>query len=492
MRFKITITLVLACLWGPIFAQDSIRTDSTERDRYFLEIRTGVSGTKSVPFWMRTNQFGSTPPAGAYGSMILGYYHDYQSPNIRNKLDLSVRLEGRLNVGRNNEFQAIEANMGLRFNIFEFKLGRSRDIMGITDSVLSSGAFTMSGNARGIPKVEISIPKYWSVPFTNGWLSLKGNFNYGYMGRSEVYLAANRNGYAGTLSHQKSLYFKIGSPEKKWALSGGFNHQVQFGAEQKFTPNWGLSKGQTLLYVAIGKVHKGSKIGNHIGSIDQAIDYDFSKVHIQAYHQFFYEVGGLVHLNNLKDGLWGLSIQNKIASGKAGWRKLLVEVLTTKSQGGELDAKITPSGDEDYYNNYLYANGWTYQGENIGSNLLTSKKYLRTDLPQRDREYIVNNRVYALHLGIDGYIGDWNGIAKLTGTKNFGTYGTSPEGNSTGRVRTIYAPPYFPASYQFSGYLELNRYIKKYGVNVGGALALDKGQVLYDGFGAFLKVSKRL
>jgi hypothetical protein len=47
--------------------------------------------------------------------------------------------------------------------------------------------------------------------------------------------------------------------------------------------------------------------------------------------------------------------------------------MNSKSQGGEPDAKITPSGDEDYYNNYLYERGWTYHGENLGNPLFTSK-----------------------------------------------------------------------------------------------------------------------
>ena len=55
--------------------------------------------------------------------------------------------------------------------------------------------------------------------------------------------------------------------------------------------------------------------------------------------------------------------------------------MNSKSQGGEIDAKITPSGDEDYYNNYVYKKGWTYKGENLGNPLLTSNKYARRDLP---------------------------------------------------------------------------------------------------------------
>jgi hypothetical protein len=62
-------------------------------------------------------------------------------------------------------------------------------------------------------------------------------------------------------------------------------------------------------------------------------------------------------------------------------KKIVVEFMNSKSQGGEPDAKITPSGDEDYYNNYLYERGWTYHGENLGNPLFTSKKYARENLP---------------------------------------------------------------------------------------------------------------
>ncbi|WP_129715167.1 capsule assembly Wzi family protein [Pedobacter sp. SYP-B3415] len=468
------------------------QNDSLNRYDYNIELRAGATSNDQVPFWLRTNQYGSRPSAGASGGLIFGIRHRYATDSIKKTIDWRMNFESRLNIGRENEFQIIEANIEMRASIFELSLGRSRDLVGIADSTLSSGSFSISGNARGIPKLELSIPTYWTLPFANKWLAIKGDFSYGYMGQYDIFTRTPRYDREHVFSHQKSFYLRIGKPGKRWALSGGFNHNVQFGAEKNQDPNWGLSGFETLWYVANGQMYRGSKVGNHQGSIDQAIDYDFENVHVMAYHQFFYEVGGLIHFNNLKDGLFGISLRNKRRSSEWGWNKAVIELFTSKSQGGELDAKMTPSGDEDYYNNYLYFQGWTYQGENLGNNFLTNAKYIRQDLPHRDKEYIKNNRIYLVHLGLDGYYKSWNAQIKTSFSRNFGTYAISPEGTTTGPNRVIGPPPYFSAVNQFSGYLELNRDIKRLGVNVGGAVAVDRGGLLYNSVGGYLKISKRL
>jgi hypothetical protein len=443
---------------------------------------------------MRANQYGSVPLKGLSTSLLGDVERRYVRTN--KLIDWGFGVEGRLNVGKRAQAALIQGYVKGRLGIFQIKAGRSRDIVGLVDSTLSTGAFSISGNALGIPKIELSIPDYWALPVFGGLIALKGNYAHGWMGNKDVDYSSG-DPSVSTFLHQKSAYVRIGKPHWRLKLFGGFNHQAMWGNEQKMNPKmFKLSTLETYKYVILGKSYgeKGtglplSKVGNHLGSIDQGFEYRFDKFRMNGYHQFFYEVGGLYHLNNVKDGLWGLSITNNLPRNASNFRlnKFLIEFMNSKSQGGEIDAKITPSGDEDYYNNYLYKNGWTYKGENLGSPLLTSNKYARKNLPAIN-EYFVNNRVQAYHVGIDGSLSKLNFICKLTFTQNYGTYGSSPLGHSLNNIRSPGKPPYFETENQFSGYLEASRNFK--GISLGICVAVDQGTMIYNASGLWFKVSK--
>lgn len=475
-------------------AMDTSRTANSIK--LLLSGAASVTSKDRVPFWMRANQYGSVPLPGISTSLVGEVRRDYDLKN-RRLVDWGFGAEGRFNAGSRTQFLLIQGYLKGRIGIFQLKAGRSRDVVGLVDSTLSSGSFSISGNALGIPKVELSVPQFWTVPILGGIFAFKGNFAHGWVGDMDVRYATGK-GKVNTFLHQKSFYGRFGKPNWRLKIFAGFNHQAFWGNEKKMNPKkFKLSTLETYKYVILGKSYgeRGtglplSKVGNHIGSIDQALEYEFEKFQLNAYHQFFYEVGGLYHLNNVKDGLWGLTYTNKgfrESTSDIRINKIVVEFMSSKSQGGEIDAKITPSGDEDYYNNYLYPKGWTYKGENLGNPLLTSKKYARTNLPAID-EYFVNNRVQAIHLGLDGAISKFVILCRLTMSQNYGTYGTSPWGHSLNTVRDPSKPPYFGEEGQFSGYLEASRPIKS--LNVGLCVALDRGTMIYNSSGLWLKISK--
>lgn len=494
-----TILWSLLLLQYPAILQAQLAEIPDSSGTFHAQVNTMAIGTtnKQVPFWMRSNQYGSIPEDGISGSLSAAVKRDYLSNENNPVLDWGMGLEGRLNMGQKTSFRFIEAYLKARLSIFQLKAGRSRDNMGFADPDLSSGNFSISGNALGIPKIELSIPDFWPVPFTKDLFAVKGTLAYGAFGKVIVNMDISQQKEVQSYYHQKSFYARIGKPQWKLKLYGGMNHQVMWGEEQKiYGSHYGLSGIKTLWYVTAGKAYGNdsiprSKIGNHIGSIDQAISYDFKTVTITLYHEFFYEVGGLYHLNNIKDGLWGIRFTNREQPNKPiRWRNALIEFMATKSQGGELDAKVTPSGDEDYYNNYLYPMGWTYQEENLGNNFLTNKKYQRKELPSHQPEYIGNNRILLLHVAASVYCYSWDISAKLSYSSNYGTYATSTMGNSTGTQRTVYGPPYFQQVNQCSGYLEASRPLKK-GYSIGFVLAADYGDLLYNSLGGMVRFSKK-
>jgi hypothetical protein len=271
-----------------------------------------------------------------------------------------------------------------------------------------------------------------------------------------------------------------------------------WGHEKSIEPAFDLSTLESFWYVVRGVEYGSwdmptSKIGNHLGSLDQGLQYDFDVLNIMAYHQFFYDIGGLYHGSNVKDGLWGLVFRNKKAGEHAsfGWRKLLLEYFGSKSQGGEPHIpRRAISGAEDYYNNYTYAQGWTYKGENIGNNFLTQRKYARPGQAMHDDQIIINNRVKLLHIGIEGFLGKWSWQTRLSFSANFGTYATNAEGGPTGRDEwIIYPPPYFDKVNQFSGYLAADRPLNK-NYRIGFVLAADQGKLLNNSVGGLIRVSR--
>ena len=64
----------------------------------------------------------------------------------------------------------------------------------------------------------------------------------------------------------------------------------------------------------------------------------------------------------------------------------------------------TPSGDENYYNNYQFAKGWSYKGIGLGNPFISPRANTREGLPADPGDYFINNRVVAVHLGFEGSV----------------------------------------------------------------------------------------
>lgn len=468
-----------------------------ERDINFnVEATAGYISSDYVPFWLRSNQFGSIPLDNVSMSLIGSVRKDYDSKS--NKIfDWGASLEGRANIGSKSDFYLIEGYGKFRISIFEMKAGRSKEILGLCDSSLSTGAFSVSGNSLGIPKIEISIPEFYSIPVFGKLFSFKGNYSHGWIGDLSVNMMDGSVDSLKTYLHQLSFYGRLGKPGWKLQLFGGINHQVQWGSEAEYYgDDYTLSDIEAYWYIVSGKPYgtstiPTSKIGNHLGSIDMGAEYYFSDLRLFAYHQFFYDVGALYHLANLRDGLSGISLTNtkSVTNHSFKWNKILLEFFFSKNQAGESWSPVTPSGDENYYNNDTYIEGWSYKGIGVGNPLIGTRYGVREELPDDPYDYFINNRVVALHFGFEGSVKNWDFIIKTSYSLNYGTFGTSEEGHSLGE--THYPPMYgiFPETRQLSSYFEANKVFKNH-LKFGFTGAFDAGDLYYNSYGLLLKVSK--
>lgn len=489
MPFKFYAVLPFVFLSaGTLFAQQS---------PYHLQLEAQAIATsdEGVPFWMRARQNGSIPQAG-YSASIIGLAE--KKFDKKNTFDWGFGLEGRANMGqKGTDALLIQGYAKIKLGAFEIKGGRWRGMVGLVDTLLTSGAFATSGNALGIPQVQVSIPEFTPFPFTNGWFAIKGAFSHGWLDQvpiDEFYWVDK----AETYYHHKSLYGRLGKPGGRLGVYGGFSHQAFWGNEKKiFGNSYSFTPWESYKSVLFGQMWAQSKVGNHLGSIDLGLHFDLNTVRLMAYHQFFYEAGALAHFANIEDGLNGLSLTNKhfdSSEKRLQWSKILVEVMYSMDQAGSLSSRSTPTGHESYYNHYLYKEGWSYKGIGLGSPLFTTIREARPGQTSAG-EYFINNRVLALHAG---FLGSWRGYrlqAMATYSHNKGTYATSGKPYRIPFEKIQYPSPEFvfkPVS-QFSSFLSVQRDVvgdreKRRGLTPfwGAQVGFDAGKLLNTSWGGMI------
>jgi hypothetical protein len=445
---------------------------------YNVEALGGFTSSRYIPFWLRSNQFGSIPLNSASLSFIGSIHKEYKNPEALT-VDWGTSFEVRANIGQKSNINLIEGNAKLRVGIYEIKSGRMKEIMGLCDKTLSSGSFSVSGNTLGIPKIQIDIPEFYSLPMWGKLFALKASFAHGWLGNIQTDYNGNRNKVL-TYFHQKSLYVRFGRPSWKWKLVGGFNHQIFWGSEKKlFGIDYTLSKAQTYFYVITGKNYannsiKSSSIGNHLGTVDFGLEYELNNIRLLIYRQNFYDYNALKYLANISDGLNGLILLNKHSNEKMfHWNKILVECMFSKDQGKGHWTNDPAFTFENYYNNYIYANGWSYKGNGLGTPFITTSTYLREGLSTNNSGDFVNNRVLVFHLGMEGSIEKWNFVIKTSYSRNYGTY----VANLRRQIN------------QLSTYIEGNKELKNR-LKIGCLAAFDAGELYYNSVGFLLRISK--
>jgi hypothetical protein len=430
-----------------------------------------------VPFWFRANQFGSTPLPGASGS-VYGSFHKYYDTVDNPLIDWGGGLELRGDAGPNTRGTIVEGYLKAALSIFELKAGRLKETVGLADSTLSSGSFDVSGNALGIPQVELSIPQFYTIPVLKGLFAIKGSFAVGWAGQTSTDIKSSQpyNSYY----HQKSFYVRLGQPGWRIHFTGGVNHQVIYGGEQlTYGSGYKLNGFQSFLHAATGKRYLGHRIGNNLGSVDMGAEIELNTVRVFLYRQSFYDQSGLFHLANLRDGLNGISLTNKEPGyGNMRWHKLVLEFLYSNDQ-----AHLSRPA-ENYYNDVDYPQGWSYKGAGLGNPLLSNNLYLRFQ-PYNQTDRFINNRVIALHGGLDASLFNFDIRGKLTYSKNYGTFNPAQQ-------QGTHDPSAYPISDgvgEVSGYLEVSRKLP-HELRIGAAAALDYGHLLYNTAGAMLILTK--
>jgi hypothetical protein len=450
-----------------------------KNSKAFVEAGAYLSTSGQNPFWIRSNQYGIVPLESQILQIRTGYRTEYdstrnsESNKLQKKFDYAFGGEVVGNVGKANQFLIPEAYFKTRLRAFEFYVGRRREIVGLVDTTLTSGSYIWSGNALPMPKLQISIPNYTSI-IGKGLISIKGSFAHGWFENSRPYTKFVK-------LHQKWFYGRLGRPNWKINFYGGFNHQAQWGGESPYYSVDGkLPDGlKNFKYVVTGKRgaiknpntfdFDANRVGNHLGTVDISMSVRFKNANIFIYRQNLYEDGSLFYLNNIADGLNGISINinDKIL------QKINFEYLNTSNQGGQYfvfgEGSVNElRGGDSYFNNGQYVDGWSYMTKGIGTPFIIPT----VDITNEPLSFFsFYTRVKAYSLSTICRFGETNLILRYSHSKNWGTY-TEPI-----------------SSYQNSLLASLNKnnlFNKKY--NGTFTLSFDSSNLIKNSFGGGIKI----
>lgn len=403
------LLVLLLFLPYQIFAQkDSVKYD--------INVIGLTSNGVYSPFWLQSEQYGKISSEPNSMDLLVGINKEFRG----NKQLFNYGFKANLLLQADNEkttayFQEIYAKA--RLLVFDLIVGAREEHLGNQDSTLSSGGFLFSQNARPMPKITIGIEHFTPVPFTNGFLEIKGALAHGWF-TDNIYVK-------GLLLHQKYLYLKIGG-KLPVHFQYGIDHVAEWGG---VVPGVGQQPESFSDYLKIFFGKSGSKdanmgdqintLGNHIISQSMRLDIDISDFQLGGYWQNLSEdppVRFITGTMNLPDGLWGVSLRNRQFHFIKG---IVYEYLNTTDQSGPYPDRdgIIYGGADGYFFNFLYQNGWTYYSRTIGTPFISSPLYNKNGAVN-----VVNNRVQVHHIGLEGDVYGYNYKFLTSFSKNYGSY----------------------------------------------------------------------
>lgn len=426
---------------------------------YSLQTNFLFSNHERPPYWLVSNQRGKYSvekyqfiTSGEIGKTI----------NYAKKFDYGFGLELVNRFDTKNKFWIQQGYGEIKYNFLKLTAGAKNEVFGVHDTLLSSGSFIWSKNARPIPKITLSTPGFIEVPYTNEILEFSALLSHGWFEKDRY--------VENPLLHHKNVYLKFGR-KLPVEIIAGFDHFAMWGGKSsdpdigKIPTDWDAFKKVVVAqsYIAIDSVERNA-FGNHLGAYHLGIKYKFGDKSIFMYKQHPYEDGSGLKLKNWKDGLWGISarLNNQYIKG------IIYEYINTKDQG--IKGNYTGEYDPDnYYNNSIYRNGWTIDRRVIGNPIIQSQQFSNT-------QRLFDNMLQAHFFGING---QYEKISFLVNYHLVNFYGNIyDQYNSPKKQATYYVQTVFQLNNNFSLKSSLSfEHGQLYGKNLGFLFT-----VCYQGF----------
>lgn len=491
MKVKLIVILLLQALtmsawdWWPLpTAEPDTCRDSI---RYNVTLSAmGGYGHYSA-FWMQSEENGIVSSSANSGSLRVGVFKNATRPNRWFDYDMAVDLIGSvhsalpynwslLSHGKFPVYQGKYGNMiihqcyaHVRLYIIDITAG-VKPLSDGMDTPLGTGSLLLSANAPSMPQIRIGLDHWTPFPGLYGYLEIKGGIVHTWMTDNVI--------IKSTKLHYKFAGVQIGG-SLPVNISYELHHTAQWGGISVDGTDLGNSFSSfTRVFFAKPGDSSYNELynaqGNHLGSQQLALTVKGKEWSVKTYWQNILEDNfaliGQGH--NLPDGRWGISVQQEKWSFI---NKLTMEYVGTTDQSGPMHDQdgIIYAGNDEYYCNGIYRQGWNYYLRSLGTPLITSPIY-------NDDGYLQtrNNRIKAYHIGIGGDIYGFRYRLIATYIRNFGSYSQGDW--------------YRERNHNTALLLEIKKNVEKlWGLDFGLRLATDVGTQWGNQSGVMLSISKQ-
>ena len=428
---------------------------------------TGGTGSYA-PFLSTTNQYDRFD-ISPNSLTVWGTLHKEVKKQKTFDYGFGVELDGNISNTRSRFFPGELYAQG-KIYFLNVNAGSKREVFGNQDEELSSGGMLWSQNSRSMPKLSIQSDGYVAVPYTKGYLEVKGGLSHGWF--------ENQKDMKGLLLHHKYAYIRMGGSFPV-NLSYGVQHVAQWGGRSSVYGSMPVTL-DNYLRIFLGKSGNSTAnwsdqenaLGNHIISQNLGLDFKLKSVLVSVYWQSIAEDAPvqkfITNTPTIEDGLWGMSVK---LPRILPLNHFVFEYLNTTDQSGpwhDLDGVIY-GGQDGYYTNGLIPNGWSYKGMTIGNPWLTSPKYNKEGSTS-----IVNNTVRLYYFSGKGTVKSVNYRLTMAYSENYGHT----------------APIYNSCKTQFSWQLETStaaRFVKDTQISLG--ISGDRGSMYGNNLAVIIGVS---
>ncbi|MFH5831628.1 capsule assembly Wzi family protein [Halalkalibaculum sp. DA384] len=378
--------------------------ETINKDDFRIGLRSSVyTATEGeLPFWFYSGMDGMVDPGSTNFLNEISFGH-----TIFQNDKSSFNAGGHALLRWSGESAILFPQLYLSGRAFGLKLdiGRFPQPIGLNNHALSVGSMMVSRNATPLPKISISTPEFRNVPFAGGYLQYKGMFSHGWFEKDRhverPYL------------HQKYLYLRVNVGPLSG--TGGIIHNAQWGGVDPDRGQLPQSFGDYIRLVAGRGAdedsnapggEKSNVIGNSVAAYEFGLLYRHESYRLHLTRLFYLEDKVSTRFRSPWDGVWGINLEFE---DQNRWLNALTyEHVNTKNQDAKSWELI---GRRDYYDNFVYGSGWTYENRTLGIPLILF-----------DGTTITNNVLVGHHLGMGGAFWDrrlsWRSL--LTWSRNYG------------------------------------------------------------------------
>lgn len=353
-----------------------------------VNLKGYYSSKEKLPFWFYSNQIGRISET----TNIAGWLSGKAKYDFNTKASLEIGGGLLYQDAFSDEVFIDELYADFNYSWIEVIAGRKQEPEMYNGLSATNENFVWSLNARPMPgmQVQTSRPVYFNE---NKKLGLEFSW--------EEYLMGNDRFVKGTRLHKKSLYI-VANLENRWKLKGGITHAAQWGGN---SPIHGNQPTSIIDYLKVLTGREGGEnanpsdqvnvLGSHLGTYELYFKKDFGDFSLQFLYNHFFEDGSGSRFANFPDGRYGLFYVNNQTEFISYF---IYEFYYTKDQ-----SQTPPYLFDYYFNNGVYASGWTYQNRVIGVPLLTTNYYEAYPLGSETIR-VGNNSIIAHHFGFSGQL----------------------------------------------------------------------------------------